>query len=103
MNKAIDTGIDEITKRKIIGILHALIPEGKIYLFGSRARGTHSQGSDVDIAIDIGSKVEPHIRIGEAREVLNGLYTGYRFDVLDFNRASDNMKYFILKEGILWN
>jgi predicted nucleotidyltransferase len=46
MDKIIETGIDIITKQKITGIIHALIPGCKIYLFGSRARGERTITSE---------------------------------------------------------
>src|SRR5262245_35526819 len=57
-------GIDEDSKRKIIAVISALIPEATIYLFGSRARGTQSQWSDIDIALDAGKKLSRY-DIGE--------------------------------------
>lgn len=42
----------------------ALAPNAKNYLFGSPARGTHSLYSDVDIAIDTGTKI-PLATLGE--------------------------------------
>lgn len=48
--------IDEKTKHKIIAVISALMPDVKIYLFGSRARGTNSRTADIDIALDGGEK-----------------------------------------------
>jgi len=55
-------------KDKILGILTVLFPTAKIYLFGSRARGTHSDRSDIDIAIDEGKVMRPR-RVGEANHM----------------------------------
>lgn len=38
----------------IVKLLSVIFPEAKIYLFGSRARGTHKVTSDIDLAIDAG-------------------------------------------------
>lgn len=103
MQKNIETGITPVTKEKIIGIIHALIPGCKIYLFGSRARGTHSPSSDVDLAVDIGIPIVPRIRVGEIQEVLKGLYTAYTFEVVDLHNVSDTMRQLILHEGIVWS
>jgi len=88
-------------KDKILGILTVLFPNAKIYLFGSRARGTHSEKSDIDIAIDEGKPVRPR-RIGEANNMFAESNILYKIDVLDFRSVSETMKQFIITEGILW-
>ena len=85
----------------IIQLLTVLFPNAKIYLFGSRARGTHTERSDIDIALDLGRKMEFE-EIGRARGVLEGLNIAQKIDIVDLNRASDVMREFIFKEGILW-
>lgn len=85
----------------IIKLLTVLFPDAKIYLFGSRARGTHTERSDIDIAIDLGNKMD----IGDlaiACNVLEGLNIPQKIDVVDVYRASEDMKKQILKDGILW-
>lgn len=88
-------------KDKILGILTVLFPKAKIYLFGSRARGTHSDRSDIDIAIDEGKPIEPR-RIGEANNMFAESNIIYNIDVVDLHSISESMKEFIFKEGILW-
>jgi len=88
-------------KDKIVGVLAALFPNAKIYLFGSRARGTHPEKSDIDIAIDEGEPVRPG-RIGEANSMFAESNILYKIDVVDLHSVSKKMKDFILKEGILW-
>lgn len=48
-------------------------PNAKIYLFGSRARGTHKVTSDIDIALDAGRKLDM-LELAQARNVLECLY-----------------------------
>ncbi|MBA3954856.1 nucleotidyltransferase domain-containing protein [Candidatus Dependentiae bacterium] len=103
MEKSLDTGITQEAKDKIIGIIHALIPHCKIYLFGSRARGTHAVSSDVDLALDTGTAIEPRRKVGEVQEVLKGLYTPYTIEVVDFHSVTDTMQHLILQEGIPWS
>ena len=95
------TGIDEKEKNKIIGVIQGLIPKAKIYLYGSRARGTYTQGSDIDIALDIGKKI-PRIDVGEIRDMLNASNMIYKFDVVDLHAIPEEMKKNILQEGIVW-
>lgn len=94
-------GIEEIHKKKIIGLLTLLFPEAKVYLFGSRARGTHRQYSDIDLAVDDGAPINPGA-IGEAKAMLSESNIPYFIDVVDFNEISPEMKKAILTEGILW-
>jgi len=95
------TGIKEEEQQKIIRVIKALIPKATIYLYGSRARGTFKQGSDVDIAVDTGTKV-PRINIGEVKDMLNASNMIYTFDVVDLNNIPNEMKENIIKEGIKW-
>ncbi len=46
--------MNKIPKDKIIKVIEIFYPNAKIYLFGSRARGTNEEQSDIDIAIDAG-------------------------------------------------
>ena len=85
----------------MIQLLTVLFPESIIYLFGSRARGDHSERSDIDIAIDLGKKMEIR-EIAKARGVLEGLNLPQKIDIVDMHSITATMKGFILKEGIVW-
>lgn len=73
-----------------------------LFFFGSRTLGTQRQGSDIDIAIDMGTKLE-RCNIGEARDMLNASNMPYHFDIVDLYGVPDEMRKIILKEGIVWN
>ncbi len=88
-------------KKTIIALLGALFPQAKIYLFGSRARGTHQPGSDIDLAID-DNRIIPTLELGEAKNVINALSTIVSIDLVDLNRIPNVMKKTILDEGIVW-
>lgn len=85
----------------IIRILDALFPGVKIYLFGSRARGTHTERSDIDLAIDTGRMLSIS-EIGEARRMLGELNIVNTIDVVDMHSIPDYLKETILKEGKIW-
>ena len=85
----------------MIQLLTVLFPSATIYLFGSRARGDHTDRSDIDIAIDLGRRMEIR-EIAKARGVLEGLNLPWKIDVVDMHCISEVMKGFILKEGIVW-
>lgn len=85
----------------MIQLLTVLFPSATIYLFGSRARGDHTERSDIDIAIDLGRQMEFR-EIARARGVLEGLNLPQKIDVVDMYSIPAAMKEFILKEGVLW-
>lgn len=93
--------IDKTTQEKIINLIIALIPDAKIYLFGSRARGTHRKWSDIDLALDVGS-VLPNVKIGEVKDVLAATNMPYKVDVLDFQNVSIDMQNIIKKDMKIW-
>ena len=94
-------GIDENSKQKIIAVISALIPEATIYLFGSRARGTQSQWSDIDIALDAGKKLSRY-DIGELVSMFEASSMPYRVEIVDFHAVSPDMQKSIADEGIIW-
>lgn len=88
-------------KETMIRLLDALFPNVKIYLFGSRARGTHRPTSDIDIALDAGRELS-FLEIARARNVLDTLYVPEKIDVVDLLSVQQEFKDKILKEGIVW-
>ncbi len=88
-------------KDLIIRMLDALLPGVKIYLFGSRARGTHKFTSDIDLALDMGRKLDLS-EIAQARNVLEAVDILRNVDIVDLHSVSPEMKKDILKEGIVW-
>ena len=67
----------------------------KVILFGSRARGTHSERSDIDLAISGG---DFNAFYWDIREQVHSLLT---FDVVDLDSGiSDTLKKEIERDGI---
>ena len=93
--------LDEKTKQKIIAVISALIPEARIYLFGSRARGTNAQYADIDIALDAGKELLL-IDVDEVKSMLNESNIKYKIDVVDIYQVSDLMRKEILREKVIW-
>jgi predicted nucleotidyltransferase len=93
--------LDEKTQQKIIAVISALRPTAKIYLFGSRARGTNSERADIDIALDEGHPL-PVCDVDEIKSMFRESNIMYKIDVVDFNQISDAMRNQILKERIIW-
>ena len=73
-----------------------------IYLFGSWAKGTARQGSDVDVAVEYPDGVSGVLKIGELREQLEESTIPYRVDVVDMQQASQSLLQEIRKDGIQW-
>ncbi|QQR49265.1 nucleotidyltransferase domain-containing protein [bacterium] len=93
--------LDIKTKEKIINIVHALIADADIYLFGSRATGQHHAHSDIDLALDAGKKLD-RLVVGEVKDLLSASNIPYKFDVVDVHNVGDDLKRDIMKEGVLW-
>lgn len=88
-------------KENIIKIITAFYPEAKIYLFGSYAYGTAKQGSDIDIAIDTGRRLNLH-EWQFLWNLLDALPTVQKIDLVDMYRIPDDMRISILKNGVAW-
>ena len=52
----------------------------KVLIYGSRAKGTYHNGSDIDFAI-----IGENLNISRIHSDLDNLPTPYKFDVLDYN------------------
>jgi predicted nucleotidyltransferase len=100
MNQSTES-VSKETKEKIIAIISALAPQAKIYLFGSRARKTHSRSSDIDIAIDAG-KALPRSAVDEMVSVFSATNIMEKIDVVDMQQVSNEMRDSITEEGIQW-
>ena len=93
--------LDEKTQQKIVAVISALIPEAKIYLFGSRARGTNSQWAVFDIALDAGKELKQQ-DVYEISCMFKESFIKYNIDVVDVYQVSDLMRSEILKDKIVW-
>lgn len=71
----------------IVDIIHTILPNAKIYVFGSRTRTPNHRYSDVDIAIDNGTKVDVAV-IAAIRAELIQSKLPYMVDLLDVNDTS---------------
>lgn len=88
-------------KSMIIKFLEVLFPNVKIYLFGSRARGNHTESSDIDLALDVGHTISS-LEIERAKNTLSALNIPQKIDIVDLHTIPNDLRTTILKEGILW-
>ena len=94
-------GLKDENRRKIIALTRAIFPEAKIYLFGSRASGTHRETSDIDIAIDTGEKAN-YLDIYELQDVLDASDILTKINVTDYRMASPDFLEEIDRDKIEW-
>lgn len=93
--------VDLRYKEAVIRALEYHFPHAKIILFGSRARGTHESGADIDIAIDTGKQLKLR-EIARAKVTLENLFIPLEVDLVDMHGIPQELKDVIKQEGIVW-
>lgn len=68
----------------------------RVFFFGSRVEGTHTEKSDIDIGIDGPEEIPGDIMV-EIKEGIDKLPTLYRFDIVDFRKAAPEFREGLLK------
>lgn len=90
-----------LSEKEISVITTAVRPDAeRVVLFGSRARGTHRRGSDIDLAV-FGSKITPQ-SVSRMKYILEEeTYLPYHFDVVDGEHLSnESLREKITQEGV---
>jgi len=93
--------MNTIPKDKIVKVVEIFFPHAKVYLFGSRAKGTNRESSDIDIAIDAGQPIGMTEK-GQINSMLDALNIPQKIDLIDFHRVPESLKDSILREGVMW-
>lgn len=88
-------------KEIFLPIVAAHLPEAKVILYGSRARGDDKEGSDIDVAIDIGTKINESV-FSKIHFDLEDSDLPISFDIIDFHRVSEELQNEIAKDGVIW-
>lgn len=88
-------------KEQLIVLIKKYQPICKIYLYGSRARGDYSQGSDIDLALDAGRKIEPKT-ISLIKEAIEESTIPLFVDIIDLNAVTPEFKNKIIKDVVIW-
>ena len=93
--------LTESYKKIIIPIIIKYLPNVKIILYGSRARGDYREGSDIDIALDTGHKID-NLVMSNINGDLEDSRLPINFDIVDFRMVSEKMQQRILGDGVIW-
>ncbi|NOQ34239.1 MAG: hypothetical protein GQ567_08640 [Methanosarcinales archaeon] len=89
---------DEILA-EVAGIVARHLPDARIFLFGSRAKGDARETSDFDIAVDAGSKISLGV-IARIKDEIDELRTLKSIDIIDLNRVNPEFKTIIRKSRV---
>jgi len=72
---------------------------GKVYLFGSRARGDHREGSDYDFCIELGKIRSISVLSGLFQDLREAI--GYDIDLVDISSIDPKFIKNIMDEGVV--
>ncbi len=93
--------VDEEIKKQLILIIQKYLPGCKIYLFGSRAKGTYIGGADIDLALDFGNKIDWQI-LARIHDSIEATTVPVFVDLVDVYSVESNFLEAIKKEWIQW-
>jgi predicted nucleotidyltransferase len=83
-------------------ILRKHLPEtAKVYVFGSRSKGTAKLFSDLDLAIDVDGKKLPTKVLSSLLSDFEESNLPYKVDVIDFNDISAEFQEIVGKDKVL--
>jgi len=80
-------GLSNATLEKVRTVLERFPEVERAVLFGSRAKGTHKPGSDIDLALQ-GAALDWRI-VGRIYEALDDLLLPYTFSLIVHDQATD--------------
>lgn len=80
-------GLSASTLERIITVLARFPEVDRVLLFGSRAKGTHKPGSDIDLAL-VGEQLDWRT-IGSIYDALDDLLLPFRFSLVHSGAATD--------------
>ncbi|MFH0898027.1 MAG: nucleotidyltransferase domain-containing protein [bacterium] len=101
VDKKNETGHFQQYKKILLEIIHQVLPGCKVYLIGSRARGEHSSGADIDLVLDLGQPIERQ-KIFLIQDDIEETTIPLFVDIVDLHTASDEFKKEVERDGVLW-
>ena len=84
----------------VLAILQAKVPECEVWAFGSRAKWTAKDKSDLDLAL-VSSERIPLSKLGRLREAFTDSYLPMSVDVVDIHRVSDEFRRIIESQKVV--
>ncbi len=88
------------TIQELRSLLVATFPDQKIYLFGSRARGSASEYSDYDIAIESDTPIRS--KLSHVKTLIEDSTIPYKIDLIDLSKAP-YLTQTVREEGVVWH
>jgi len=88
-------------KKVLIFIINEVLPNCKIYLFGSRARQKHAEGADIDLALDNGKPIDTGIMY-KIQDKIEESTIPIFVDLVDINNADETIKKEIEGDKVIW-
>lgn len=88
--------IQEILRQAALIISDELEGSYRLFLFGSRAKGTGSDKSDIDIGVISNTRITGK-QLLKIQEKLEQIPTLLKIDIVDFNSVDDEFKKIALK------
>jgi predicted nucleotidyltransferase len=93
--------VDQKTKNELLKIIHKHLPGCRVYLFGSRAKKIGKEGADIDLALDVGKKIDWKI-LGDIKEEIEETTIPVFVDVVDVNSVDKKFLEHIKTEWMEW-
>ena len=78
-------------KKNLLQIIKDELPGCRVYIFGSRARGDYKQGSDIDLALDLGVKIDSN-KIYAIKDRIEESTIPLHVDLVDINAVSEKFR-----------
>jgi predicted nucleotidyltransferase len=90
------------SERYLKKLLRDNLPMGsKIFLFGSRARGNFTRGSDIDIGVMAGSIIDPKLLV-KLSEIIDESFVPFKVDIVDFETVDESFREEAMKRIVQW-
>jgi uncharacterized protein len=93
--------IDHLEQIRITTLAMLKDSDASVVLFGSRARGMHHPGSDVDIGIIPRKPIDKKI-LSLLRLTFEESSIPYKIDIVDLSETSPEFRSVALKDSVVW-
>ena len=85
----------------MVATIKKVLPDVRIFVFGSRVNGSFRQYSDLDIVVK-GNEIIPLDKISIIQGIFSECDLPYKVDLIDFYRVSEEFKQIMMKRTIEW-